>query len=60
MPRGAAQPEEDGVAGLHGDESAIGVVDCAVHEAGDEAACQHQEIGVVGGDKHGEIAWAWR
>jgi len=38
VPRGAAQAEEDGVAGLHGDERAIGVVDCAVNEAGDETA----------------------
>ena len=38
---GAAEAEEDGVAGLHADEGAVGVVDGAVDEAGDEAAEEH-------------------
>ena len=38
MRGGAAEAEEDGVACLHGDEGAEGGVDCAVDEAGDEAA----------------------
>ena len=35
---GGPEAEEDGVAGLHADEGAVGVVDCAVDEAGDEGA----------------------
>ena len=35
---GGAQPDEDGVAGLHADEGAVGVVDGAVDEARDEGA----------------------
>ena len=33
-----AEADEDGVAGLHADEGAVGVVDCAVDEARDEGA----------------------
>lgn len=44
------QAEEDCVAGLHADEGAVGVVDCAVDEAGDEGAGKHDEVGVRGGD----------
>ena len=43
---GGAQADEDCVARLHADEGAVGVVDCAVDEAGDEGACQHDEVGV--------------
>ena len=45
-----AEADEDCVSGLHADEGAVGVVDCAVDEAGDEGAGQHDEVGVVGGD----------
>ncbi len=47
---GGAEAEEDGVARLHADEGAVGVVDCAVDEAGDEGAGEHDEGGVGGGD----------
>ena len=35
---------------MHADEGAVGVVDCAVDEAGDEGAGEHDEVGVGGGD----------
>ena len=50
-----AEADEDGVAGLHADEGAVGVVDCAVDEARDEGAGQHDEVGVRGGDLLTEV-----
>ena len=47
---GGAQADEDGVARLHADEGAVGVVDGAVDQAGDEGAGQHDEVGVLGRD----------
>ena len=49
------QAEEDGVARLHADEGAVGVVDGAVDEAGDEGAGEHDEVRVGGADVVGEV-----
>ena len=46
----AAEAEEDGVARLHGNEGAEGIVDGGVHEAGDEAAGYEEEVSVRTGD----------
>lgn len=53
---GGAEADEDGVSRLHADEGAVGVVDCAVDEAGDEGAGQHDEVGVVAADFLPEVA----
>ncbi len=53
--RGAAEADEDGVAGLHADEGAVGVVDGTVDEARDEAAGQHEDGGVGGVYFRGEV-----
>lgn len=50
MRGGASETEEDGVSGLHGDEGAEGVVDCAVDESGDEAAPEEKDVGVCSAD----------
>ena len=44
------EADEDGVARLHADEGAVGIVDGAVDEARDEGAGQHDEVGVVRAD----------
>ena len=52
---GATEAEEDGVARLHGDEGPKGIVDCRVHEAGDEAAGYEEEVGVRGSELGAEV-----
>ena len=55
-PRGGrAEAYEDCISSLHADKRAVGVVDCAVDEAGDEAAGQHNEVCVVGVDLLPEV-----